>query len=172
MKVEDQYFVELPHAEVMPLMLSASYLERLVERLDMVDQIEEITRSQTGDIIERVLRYRAPTAGKIPGFLARYADKAPTHVYWTQHERWDLQSYEMTYTIRPEVPAHWAKRYSNSGLVKLTTTDLKRTTVTTTLEFTIDVLMLGKTIERALASEITRLLALQGEALREAARGG
>ena len=144
MKVEEQYFVALPHTEIAPLMLSASYLERLVEKLDMVDQIEEISREQTGDIIERVLRYRAPTAGKIPVFLSQYADKAPKHVYWTQHERWDLKNNEMTYTIRPEVPAHWAKRYSNSGLVKITTT----------------------------AAEIGRLLMLQGEALGAAAREG
>lgn len=166
MKIEVVTTLGAAPARLVELMLAPEQLARLVARLDMVDQIEELSREERGGKIERTLRYRAATAGKIPAFLSRYKDRAPEHVFWEQREVWDVAGGRMTYTIVPQVPAHWGKYYTNSGSLAVSA-HARGATLTARLELEVKVFGFQTLIERALEPEIKRLLELQSGAVED-----
>ena len=164
MLIQTKTQVALSAEAVMERLLEPAHTARLLARLDMVDQIEELSRVERDGRIERVLRYRAPTAGKSPGFLSRYADRAPAHVSWEQREVWDLKRRSMTYTIVPEVPERWRSYYANKGALEVQPAG-SGSQVAATLELEVNVFGFKRMIERALEPEIKRLLELQGAAI-------
>jgi hypothetical protein len=164
MVIQTKTQVALSPDAVMERLLEPAHAARLLARLDMVDQIEELSRVERDGRVERVLRYRAPTAGKIPGFLARYASKAPAHVSWEQREVWDLKGRSMTYTIVPEVPERWRSYYTNKGGLEVQPAGAGAQVVAT-LELEVNVFGFKRMIERALEPEVKRLLELQGAAI-------
>ena len=144
-------------------MLDDAYLTELVRTIDAVGAIDELSRSERDGRIERVLRFTAPTAGKIPKFLKKYESKAPANVFWEERGVWDLSARTYTYTIVAEVPDHWQQYYGATG--KVTIEEVPGgSAIHASLTYDVNVFGLKRVIERALAPEVTRILELQGEA--------
>lgn len=154
-----------PHAtpaQVAERMRSDAYLSALCDALDMVSAIE-VTHTQTsGARLERTTRYTAPTAGKIPGFLKKYEDRAPAHVHWEERGVWDLNTHTLSYTIAPDIPPHWNKHLHNEGTLTLTA-DGDDTIMRVHVSYAVKLFGLGAVIERALKPEVQRILDLQGQ---------
>ncbi len=149
--------------DVLEHMLGRAFLDELVRTIDVVSSIEETSLEASGDRIERVLRYTAPTAGKIPSFLKKYESKAPSHVYWEERGTWDLTTLRYTYAIVAEVPENWQRYYAARGSVAIEGVP-GGSAVHATLNYDVNVFGLKRIIERALSPEVTRILELQGEA--------
>ncbi len=150
-------------------MLDGAYLAELVRTIDAVGAIDELSRTEEGGRIERVLRYTAPTAGKIPRFLKKYESKAPANVFWKERGVWDLAARTYTYDIVAEVPDHWQQYYGASGAVTIEEVP-GGCAVHASLTYDVNVFGLKRVIERALAPEVSRILELQGEATATAFR--
>lgn len=150
-------------------MLDDAYLTELVRSIDAVGAIDELSRVEVGGRIERVLRYTAPTAGKIPKFLKKYESKAPANVFWEERGVWDVASRRYTYDIVAEVPDHWQQYYGASGEVTIEEVP-GGCAIHASLTYDVNVFGLKRVIERALAPEVTRILELQGEATAKAFR--
>ena len=167
MKVTHTSTIDAPPDEVMRAMLDRSYLDRLIEYIDTIDGIEEIERSEESDErITRVLRYSASTAGKIPSFLKKYSDRAPSHVHWREEGTWDFDARRYEYVIVAEVPDDWQRYYSSKGSVQLSESSegASSTEVAASLDVDVKVFGFSRLIERAARGEVERILRKQAEA--------
>ena len=162
MKVTHTSTVSATPDEVMRAMLAPSYLDQLVAHIDTIDGIEEIERSEGSDeSITRVLRYSAPTAGKIPSFLKKYSDKAPSHVHWREQGEWDTRARRYTYAIVAEVPDDWQRYYASRGSVELCEAEGGAATeVVASLDVEVKVFGLSRLIERAARGAVRRRRAI------------
>lgn len=167
MKVEHTTELSAPPEAIIEYMLSPAYAEALVEAIDAVEAIEEISRQahESGQVLERVMRYTAPTAGKIPKFLKKYEDRAPDKVHWEQRERWERERGRMSYEIEADIKPDWQRYYDTRGELELTPQG-QSTKLEATLSYDVNVFGLGRVIERALRSEVERILETQAEVTR------
>lgn len=165
MEIRTSTTIDATAEQVFEFMTSPGFLALMTETLDAVSGIEEAGRTEREGALERTLRYTAPTASKIPGFLKKYADQAPENVHWEERGTWDLATHTLTYEIVPDIPDSWHDRYSNQGQLTLTPTAQGKTLMEVTLRFDVNVFGFKKLIERALRPEVQSILELQGQAL-------
>lgn len=163
MKVTYTEQVNASAAAIFEYMTSPAYLEALVKAIDAVSSIEELESQADGDSLKRRVLYEAPTAGKIPGFLKKYEDKAPAHVRWEEQGVWDASRTTLRYKIVPELPEHWHKKYSVSGELQLVEQGPEKTQLSVSLEYKVKVFGLGGIIESALKDEVEKILAIQAK---------
>lgn len=160
MKIEKETPIAAPPQDVFDYMLSAPFLDALVAGIDAISGIEEISRHEQGGVTTRTLRYEAPTASKIPGFLKKYQDRAPAHVHWEQRERWDTSSWSMSYQIVAEIKPEWQRYYDTTGAMTLST-DGAGALMRASLDFSVNVFGLKRLIERAARDEVDAILTTQ-----------
>lgn len=164
MEVRTKHTLQASRKDVLAHMLDRAYLDALVEGIDFLNAIEEVSVEEQPDgKLLRVLRYEARTQDKIPSFLKRYADKAPEFVHWEQRELWDMEAGKMTFGIVAEVPDHWQRYYTQSG--ELTFSEISQgaqTKLESRLSYAVNVFGLKRLIEKAAHKEVSALLDLQG----------
>lgn len=166
MNTTHTFLIQASPTDVMEYMLSEAFVHALVQGLDNVSGIEEVSTQKHEDTITRTLRYQAPTRDKMPKFLKKYESKAPDFVYWNEVATWNLPQHTMSYTIVAEVPEHWQSYYTVSGGVTWRAQGAQ-TSMETTLSFDVNVFGFKRLIERALDPEVKRLMQTQGELVRE-----
>ena len=162
MVVEHTTTVDASTREIIDHMLSREYLDGLTGAIDAVSSIEEISRDEDASRITRTVRYEAPTRGKIPKFLKKYENKAPSHVYWEERGTWDLEAGRYTYEIVAQVPDDWHTYYSARGELRLSERG-SRSELAVALTFDVNVFGFKRLIERALRPEVERILRLQAQ---------
>lgn len=163
MIVTQELLIPASPAQVCAYMNSVEYLDALKQALDIVSKIELVSLEEKHGALERVVRYEAPTEGKIPGFLQRYQDKAPAFVRWEERGQWDASRSSFSYTIVPDVPEHWHKRYKVRGTLSLQAAAGGSTKQRASLEYEIKVLGFSTIIEKALKPEVEKILRIQAE---------
>ena len=161
MHIDSTTRVEADSSAIIEYMTSKAYLDRLVEEIEHISSIEEIERKEDDGSIKRSVHYSAPTAGRIPSFLKRYADRAPSHVHWTQHETWDTRTHQMRYTIVAEIKEEWQSYYDTRGRVEIEH-DGGCVRMRSSLDYDVNVFGLRRLIERAIANEVKKILDQQG----------
>ena len=154
MKISVSIELAADPAAVLDALHSERYLELAAPATGRLRAEIEQREEQGGTLIVAT-RWYAPT--KLPRILTQYEGRAPESVNWLERLTWDLTTFTATLEVTPDMPASWRTRYRSSGVLRIEATP-GGARLHQDLEFTMDLGLIGRALEKLLHNEIEALL--------------
>lgn len=156
MKIHVQHTFHASKEELLDALVSSAYLDDVCARVSAVSTASVEENERDDQSWRTTVRWVAPT--RLPSVLKKYENKAPREVSWAEETAWDVRTWTANFNVAPDVPAHWESKYDSTGTLHLEDVEEGKVRLSQTIEFRLNIGLVGKAIERLLKTEVETLL--------------